>query len=85
MLLATHEKRPILNVIITSPKNQARLKDIEAARARGESDTPVVVYLGLAFTAMNRVAHAAPGSGLALSELNRRQRHRDVRAHGGGD
>ncbi len=42
----THEKRPILNVIITSPKNQARLKDIEAARARGESDTPVIVYLG---------------------------------------
>lgn len=42
----THEKRPILNVIITSPKNQARLKEIEAARARGDNDTPVVVYLG---------------------------------------
>nr|WP_315472830.1 M14 family metallopeptidase [uncultured Undibacterium sp.] len=42
----THERRPILNVIITSPKNQARLAEIEAARGRGESDTPLVVYLG---------------------------------------
>lgn len=42
----THERRPILNVIITSPKNHERLTDIEAARGRGESDTPLVVYLG---------------------------------------
>lgn len=42
----THEQRPLLNVIITSPKNQARLADIEAARTRGDKDTPLVVYLG---------------------------------------
>ena len=42
----THERRPILNVIITSPKNQARLAEIEAARGRGDSDTPLIVYLG---------------------------------------
>ncbi|MBY0573014.1 MAG: hypothetical protein K2P84_04990, partial [Undibacterium sp.] len=45
----THERRPLLNVIITSPKNQARLAEIEAARGRGESenkDGPLVVYLG---------------------------------------
>ena len=42
----THEQRPLLNVIITSPKNQARLAEIEAARSRGDADTPLVVYLG---------------------------------------
>lgn len=42
----THERRPLLNVIITSPENQARLADIEAARARGDQDTPVIAYLG---------------------------------------
>ncbi|MBC3806486.1 peptidase M14 [Undibacterium seohonense] len=42
----SHERRPILNVIITSEKNHQRLSEIEAARGRGESDTPLVVYLG---------------------------------------
>jgi predicted RNA binding protein YcfA (HicA-like mRNA interferase family) len=42
----THERRPILNVIITSPKNQARIKEIEAARQRGDQNSPLVVYLG---------------------------------------
>lgn len=42
----SHERRPILNVVITSPKNHERLAEIEAARGRGESDTPLVVYLG---------------------------------------
>lgn len=42
----THERRPILNLIITSPANQSRLADIQAARQRGDSDTPIVVYLG---------------------------------------
>ncbi len=42
----THERRPILNLIISSPNNLARIADIEAARARGDTDTPIVVYLG---------------------------------------
>lgn len=42
----THERRPIFNLIVSSPKNLARIAEIEAARARGDSDTPIVVYLG---------------------------------------
>ena len=42
----SHERRPLLNVIITSPKNHARIAEIEAARARGDADSPLVVYLG---------------------------------------
>ncbi|MBI1834632.1 MAG: peptidase M14, partial [Burkholderiales bacterium] len=42
----THERRPILNLIISSPNNLARIAEIEAARARGDTDTPIVVYLG---------------------------------------
>ena len=63
----THERRPLLNVIITSPKNQARLAEIEAARARGENSGPLVVYLG--YSVHGNEASGANGAPLVAWHL----------------
>ena len=41
----SHEQRPLLHAIITSPANRAKLDDIRAARAAGKTDGPLIVWL----------------------------------------
>ncbi|NQD36932.1 hypothetical protein HPT27_07825 [Permianibacter sp. IMCC34836] len=42
----THEQRPLLQAIISSPANRARIDEIRAARAAGKNDGPLIVWLG---------------------------------------
>ena len=42
----SHEQRPLVHAIITSPANRARLDEIRAARAAGKNDGPLIVWLG---------------------------------------
>lgn len=42
----SHEQRPLVHAIITSPGNRAKLDDIRAARAAGKNDGPLIVWLG---------------------------------------
>ena len=41
----SHEQRPLVHALITSPANRAKLDEIRAARAAGKNDGPLIVWL----------------------------------------